>query len=377
MIFSKMASRYSAFVAGLVTMLLTTTASAEYELNMTEGVTPISQQIYGLHMLVFWICVVVGVLVFGVMAWSIFHHRKSRGAQAANFHESTTVEIIWTVVPLVILIAIAVPATGTLLDLEDAKTDADITLQVTGIQWKWKYTYVEDDVSFISSLAQSSRDVISDPTGHENYLLEVDQPVVLPINKKIRFLFHSNDVIHAWWVPDLAVKQDSIPGFINDSWAFIEKPGTYRGQCAELCGKDHGFMPIVVQAVTQPEYEQWLAGKKSEAAAAASSAEQEWSMQDLLAKGETVYKANCAACHGPTGAGIPGAFPAMTGSAVVTGDIAGHIDTVVNGKAGTAMAAFKTQLNDIDIAAVITYERNSLGNSVGDMVQPSAIKNAR
>jgi cytochrome c oxidase subunit 2 len=377
MIFSKMASRYSVFVAGLVTMLLTTTASAEYELNMTEGVTPISQQIYGLHMLVFWICVVVGVLVFGVMAWSIFHHRKSRGAQAANFHESTTVEIIWTVVPLVILIAIAVPATGTLLDLEDAKTDADITLQVTGIQWKWKYTYVDDDVSFISSLAQSSRDVISDPTGHENYLLEVDQPVVLPINKKIRFLFHSNDVIHAWWVPDLAVKQDSIPGFINDSWAFIEKPGTYRGQCAELCGKDHGFMPIVVQAVTQPEYEQWLAGKKSEAAAAASSAEQEWSMQDLLAKGETVYKANCAACHGPTGAGIPGAFPAMTGSAVVTGDIAGHIDTVVNGKAGTAMAAFKTQLNDIDIAAVITYERNSLGNSVGDMVQPSAIKNAR
>jgi len=377
MIFSKMARRCSAIFAGLVTMLLTTTASAEYGLNMTEGVTPISQQIYGLHMLVFWLCVVIGTLVFSVMAWSIFHHRKSRGAQAANFHESTTVEIIWTVVPLIILIAIAVPATGTLLDLEDAKTDADITLQVTGIQWKWKYTYVDDDVSFISSLAQSSRDVVDDPTGNENYLLEVDQPIVLPVNKKIRFLFHSDDVIHSWWVPDLAVKQDSIPGFINDSWALIEKPGTYRGQCAELCGKDHGFMPIVVQAVTQPEYEQWLAGKKAEAAAAASSAEKEWSMQDLLARGETEYQANCAACHGPTGAGIPGAFPAMTSSAVVTGDIAGHIDTVVNGKAGTAMAAFKTQLNDVDIAAVITYERNSLGNSVGDMVQPSAIKNAR
>jgi len=377
MIFSKMARRFSMIVAGLVTMLLTTTANAEYGLNMTEGVTPISQQIYGLHMLVFWICVIIGVLVFGVMAWSIFYHRKSRGAQAANFHESTTVEIIWTVVPLVILIAIAVPATGTLLDLEDAKTDADITLQVTGIQWKWKYTYIDEDVSFISSLAQSSRDVISDPTGNENYLLEVDQPIVLPINKKIRFLFHSNDVIHSWWVPELAVKQDSIPGFINDSWALIEKPGTYRGQCAELCGKDHGFMPIVVEAVTQSEYEQWLAGKKAEAAAAAASADQEWSMQDLIAKGETVYQANCAACHGPTGAGIPGAFPAMTGSAVATGDAAGHIDVVVNGKAGTAMAAFKTQLNDIDIAAVITYERNSLGNSVGDMVQPSAIKNAR
>jgi cytochrome c oxidase subunit 2 len=377
MIFSKMASRCSVIVAGLVTMLLTTTASAEYKLNMPEGVTPISQQIYGLHMLVFVICVVIGAIVFAVMAWSIVYHRKSKGAEAANFHESTTIEILWTVVPLAILIGIAVPATGTLLDLEDAKTDADITLQVTGIQWKWKYTYVDEDISFISSLAQSSRDVINDPTGHENYLLEVDEPVVLPINKKIRFLFHSNDVIHAWWVPELGVKQDSIPGFINDSWALIKKPGTYRGQCAELCGKDHGFMPIVVQAVTQPEYEQWLASKKAEAAAAAASAEQEWSMQDLLAKGETVYQANCAACHGPTGAGIPGAFPAMTGSAVVTGDIAGHIDTVVNGKTGTAMAAFKTQLNDVDIAAVITYERNSLGNSVGDMVQPSAIKNAR
>jgi cytochrome c oxidase subunit 2 len=377
MIFSKMASRCSVIVAGLVTMLLTTTASAEFELNMTEGVTPISQQIYGLHMLVFWVCVVIGVLVFGVMAWSIIYHRKSRGAEAANFHESTAIEILWTVVPLAILIGVAIPATGTLLDLEDAKTDADITLQVTGIQWKWKYTYVDEDISFISSLAQSSRDVINDPTGHENYLLEVDEPVVLPINKKIRFLFHSNDVIHAWWVPEFAVKQDAIPGFINDSWAIIEKTGTYRGQCAELCGKDHGFMPIVVQAVTQPEYEQWLVSKKAEAAAAAAAADQEWSMQNLLAKGETVYQANCAACHGPTGAGIPGAFPAMTGSAVVTGDLAGHIDTVVNGKTGTAMAAFKTQLNDVDIAAVITYERNSLGNSVGDMVQPSAIKNAR
>ena len=250
-------------------------------------------------------------------------------------------------------------------------------MQVTGIQWKWKYTYVDDDVSFISSLAQSSRDVIKDPTGNENYLLEVDEPLVLPVNKKIRFLFHADDVIHAWWVPELAVKQDAIPGFINDSWALIEEPGTYRGQCAELCGKDHGFMPIVVEAVSEADYLAWLDSKKAEAAAAAASAEQEWSMQDLLAKGETVYQANCAACHGPTGAGIPGAFPAMTGSPIVTGDVAAHVDIVVNGKAGTAMAAFKGQLNDVDLAAVITYERNALGNSVGDMVQPSAIKNAR
>jgi cytochrome c oxidase subunit 2 len=377
MISSKLSRRPFAVILGLLA-LFSTSAQAEYTLNMTRGVTPISQQQYDLHMLVFWICVAIGVVVFAAMAWSIIHHRKSKGAVAANFHESTTVEIVWTIIPLLILIGIAIPATATLLDLEDAKTNADITVQVTGIQWKWKYTFVDEDISYISSLAQSSRDAVSDPTGNEHYLLEVDKPLVLPVGKKIRFLFHSNDVIHAWWVPALGVKQDSIPGFINDSWALIEEPGIYRGQCAELCGKDHGFMPIVVNAVSEPEYNEWLAGMKAEAAAAASAADQEWSMQDLVAKGETVYQANCSACHGPTGAGIPGAFPAMTGSAIVNNsDPAAHIDIVVNGKAGTAMAAFKNQLDDVDIAAVITYERNSLGNSVGDTVQPSAIKNAR
>ncbi|NNE63100.1 MAG: cytochrome c oxidase subunit II [Gammaproteobacteria bacterium] len=344
---------------------------------MTRGVTPISRDLYGLHMIVFWICVVIGIVVFAAMAWSILHHRKSKGAVAAQFHESTTVEIIWTVVPLIILIAIAVPATGTLLDLEDAETDADINLQVTGIQWKWKYNYIDEGVTFISSLSQSSRDVVKDPTGHENYLLEVDEPIVLPVNKKVRFLFHSDDVIHAWWVPELAVKQDAIPGFINDSWAVIEEPGIYRGQCAELCGKDHGFMPIVVHAVSEAEYSQWIEDKKAEAAAVAASADKEWSMQDLLAKGESVYQANCAACHGPTGAGIPGVFPAMTNSPVANGDAVAHIDLVMNGVAGTAMAAYKGQLSDVDLAAVITFERNSFGNSVGDVIQPSTIKNAR
>ena len=376
MIFDKLRRHVS--VAGVVAMLLTTSAHAEYGLNMTEGVTPISQELYGLHMLVFWICVVIGIIVFGVMAWSIIYHRKSKGAQAANFHESTTVEIIWTVVPMVILIAIAIPATATLIKLEDAKTNADITLQVTGIQWKWKYTYVDEDISFISSLAQTSRDLINgDPTSNENYLLEVDQPVVLPIGKKIRFLFHSEDVIHAWWVPELAVKQDAPPGFINDSWAIINEPGVYRGQCAELCGKDHGFMPIVVNAVSEDEYQQWLVAKKAEAAEIAAQGEQDFSMEDLVAKGEAVYQANCMACHGATGGGVPGAFPAMTGSPIVTGDIAEHMNVVMNGRAGSAMAAYKGQLSDVDLAAVITFERNSLGNSVGDLVQPSAIKNAR
>jgi len=377
MVFNKLPGRLPVALTGVLAMLLTTSAHAEYALNMPEGVTPISHQIYNLHMLVFWICVVIGIVVFVAMAWSILFHRKSRGAVAAHFHESTMVEIIWTVAPLFILIAIAIPATGTLLDLEDAKTNADINLQVTGIQWKWKYNYLDEDVEFISSLAQSSRDVVKDPTGNENYLLEVDQPIVLPINKKIRFLFNSDDVIHSWWVPELAVKQDVIPGFINDSWALIEEPGTYRGQCAELCGKEHGFMPIVVEAVTQPEYEQWIAEKKAEAAAVAASAEQEWSMQDLLAKGESVYAGNCAACHGPTGAGIPGVFPAIANSPIATGDAVEHVNVVMNGRSGTAMAAYKTQLSDVDLAAVITFERNSFGNSVGDMVQPSAIKNAR
>ena len=377
MIFNKLSGQLSAALTGVLSMLFVSAADAEYALNMTRGVTPISRDLYGLHMIVLWVCVVIGVVVFGVMIWSIFHHRKSRGAVAANFHENAQVEVFWTVGPLVILIAIAIPATATLIDLEDAKTNADINLQVTGIQWKWKYNYIDEDVQVISSLAQSSRDVIKDPTGNENYLLEVDNPIVLPINKKIRFLFHSDDVLHAWWVPEFAVKQDVIPGFINDSWAIIEEPGTYRGQCAELCGKDHGFMPIVVEAVTQGEYEQWIADKQAEAAAIADSADKEWSMQDLLAQGETVYKGNCAACHGPTGAGIPGVFPALSNNPVATGDPAGHINIVMNGKAGTAMAAFKSQLSDVDLAAVITFERNSLGNSVGDMVQPSAIKNSR
>ncbi len=367
-----------ASLAGLSSMLLSASAQADYQLNMTESVTPIGQQLYDLHMLVFWICVIIGVAVFGVMGWSILHHRKSKGVEAANFHESTTVEVVWTVVPLLILIGIAIPATATLIDLENAEEGAEITVQVTGIQWKWKYTYLDEDISFVSNLAQSSRDMMDDPTGNENYLLEVDEPLVLPVGKKIRFLMHADDVIHSWWVPELAVKQDTIPGFINDTWALIEEEGTYRGQCAELCGKDHGFMPIVVEAVSEEKYLEWVAMKKEAAAAAASAAAQEWSMQDLVARGETVYQANCAACHGPTGGGIPGAFPAITGSAIVVdSDQAAHIDIVVNGKAGTAMAAFKNQLNDIDIAAALTYQRNGLGNSVGDTVQPSSIAAVR
>lgn len=376
MILKSMTRRSFAFISAISSMLFLSSAQADYELNMTQGVTPISHQLYDLHMIVLWVCVVIGIVVFGAMAYSIVMHRKSKGAVAAEFHESTVVEIIWTLVPLAVLIAIAIPATATLLDLEDT-SKADINIQVNGIQWKWKYNYIDEGVEFISSLSEQSRNATKDPTGVENYLLDVDKPIVVPINKKIRFLFTSDDVIHAWWVPELAVKQDVVPGFINDSWAIIEEPGVYRGQCAELCGKDHGFMPIVVNAVSEDEYQKWLVAMKSEAAAVAASSDKVWTKDDLMAKGKSVYAATCTACHGATGAGIPGVFPAITNSPIAKGDAKAHIEMVMNGKTGTAMQAFKGQLSDADIAAVITYERNSFGNAVGDMVQPSTIKSLR
>lgn len=365
-------------VAAIMSIFFSSCAQAEYVLNMTPGVTTISHEIHDLHVMVLWICFIVGLLIFSVMAYSIMNHRKSKGAVAANFHESTTVEVIWTLVPLAILIAIAVPATATLLDLEDT-SKSDVSIQVTGIQWKWRYKYLGEDVEFISSLDEKSREAVanSDPHSAEHYLRDVDKRIVVPINKKIEFLFTSDDVIHAWFVPELAVKQDTVPGFINTSWAYIEKPGVYRGQCAELCGKDHGFMPIVVEAVTMPEYQKWLVAMRDEQAALAEASNKEWSKDELMAKGETVYKSICAACHGATGAGVPPVFPAMTNSPIVTGAIDGHIHIVMNGKTGTAMQAFKTQLSDIDLAAVITFERNSFGNTMGDMVQPSTIKSLR
>lgn len=374
-----MSARNILKAVGTMLLALPLNAFADYALNMTEGVTTVSKQIYDLHMLVLWVCVVAGVLTFAVMIYSIINHRKSKHPVPATFHESTTVEIIWTTIPLLVLIAIAVPATKTLLDLEDAN-EADMTVQITAYQWKWKYDYLGEDVSFFSNLAQSSRDASlkGDPTGVENYMLDVDKPIVLPIKKKIRFVVGSNDVNHAWFVPALGIKQDTIPGFINDTWAYIEKEGTYRGQCAELCGKDHGYMPIVVIAKNEKDYQTWLDEKRAEAEAAKNSAGREWALEELVKKGEGVYKASCSACHMPEGTGLPGVFPALKGSAIATGDIAAHMDIVMNGsKKNPAMAAWAGQLNDVDLAAVITYERNAFGNNKGDLVQPSAIAAAR
>ena len=354
--------------------------SADYALNMTTGVTQTSQGVYDIHMTIFWICVAIGVVVFGAMIYSIINHRKSKGVVPAQFHESTTMEIVWTIIPIVILVSMAVPATKTLLAMEDT-SDADMSIKVTGIQWKWKYDYLDEGISFISSLHPEHNKVRElksggDPTQFEHYLKDVDNPLVIPVGKKIRFLITGNDVIHSWWVPDLGWKKDAIPGFVNEAWAKVDKPGVYRGKCAELCGKDHGFMPIVVVAKSEADYATWVAEQKAAAGAAAASAEREWTKDELMKRGAEVYTTNCAACHQPNGMGIPGAFPALAGSAIATGPAEGHVNIVMNGKPGTAMAAYKNLLNDADLAAVITYERNSWGNSA-DIVQPAAVKAAR
>lgn len=356
-------------------------AHAEWGLNLPRGVTPISHQAYDLHMLILWVCVVIGIVVFGAMFWSMAMHRKSIGAQAAHFHHSTFAEIAWTFIPFVILVAMAVPATKALVMMEDT-SESDLTIKVTGYQWQWKYEYVEDDVVFYSRLSQTSRDLVrGDPTGHENYLLEVDREVVLPIKQKVRLLLTADDVIHAWWVPELGMKKDAIPGYINSIWVYIEEPGVYRGQCAELCGRDHGFMPIVVRALPLEEYRAWVAEQHGQAnAAAAAEAEaamREWSTDELMARGEEVYAASCQACHQANGKGVAGTFPPIAGSKIATGPVGDHLALVMNGKAGTAMAAFGAQLSDPDLAAVITYQRNAFGNSTGDALQPKDVQAKR
>ena len=353
-------------------------AADPYQLNLPEPQTEIARQIYDQHTMVLWICLVIFIGVFGVMFYSVIKHRKSAGYQAANFHHSTTVEILWTAIPFLILVGMAFPATRTVIAMKDT-SNPDITIKATGYQWKWGYDYLTGEgegISFLSNLSTPRDQIQNAATKGENYLLEVDNPVVVPTGKKVRILLTANDVLHAWWVPALGVKQDAIPGYIRDVWFNIEKPGTYRGQCAELCGKDHGFMPIVVEALEPEKYAQWVAEQKTRLAAVAVDVNKEFSADELTAKGEAVYNANCVACHQANGQGVPGTFPAIAGSKVATGPKAGHIDIVMNGKSGTAMAPFK-HLSDVDIASVITYQRNAWGNATGDAVQPSEINQLR
>jgi cytochrome c oxidase subunit 2 len=345
-----------------------------WRFNMPEGVTSVSQNVYGLHMQMFWWCVGIGVVVFGVMFFSMIFHRKSRGVKPAHFHESTALELLWTVIPVVILVLMAWPATTSLIKLYDS-SDADMDVLITGYQWRWKYDYLGEDVSFFSNLSTPREQIEGLAPKGPHYLLETDEHLVVPVNKKIRFLITANDVIHAWWVPALGVKKDAIPGFIKETWTRIEEPGIYRGQCAELCGKDHGFMPIVVEAVSEEDYRAWIENKKAEAAAIRELTSKTFSFDELYARGEEVYNRSCAACHQANGEGVPGVFPSLKGVGVSVGPIDNHIDVVVNGVRGTAMQAFGAQLSEVDVAAVVTYERNAWGNNMGDMTQPIDIYN--
>lgn len=363
---------------GMAAGLATELTHAAYELNLQTPETPIAGQIYQLHTMIMYVILVIFVVVFGAMFYSIYAHRKSKGHQAANFHENTTVEVIWTIIPFFILIGVAYPATKTVLAMKNTSSP-DLTVKVTGYQWKWEYDYLQDGIHFFSNLATPKDQIDNKMAKNVNYLLEVDEPMVVPTGKKIRVLITANDVIHAWWVPAFGVKQDAVPGFIRDAWFTVEKPGTYRGQCAELCGKDHGYMPIVVEAKTPEDYAKWVADRKARMAATAIADDPSkvYTLADLSSKGEKVYASHCAACHQASGAGVPGAFPALDGSRIATGDKAAHINIVMNGKPGTAMAAFAPQLSDTEMAAVVTYERNAWGNHTGDMIQPSEIKALR
>lgn len=366
---------FSACAIGLLG-LVSPVALADMQLNLTQGVTPVSHAQYNLHMMIFWICVAIGIVVFSVMFYAIIRHRKSRGAKSAQFHENTTVEIIWAVVPLLILMVMAVPATKALILIDDTE-NADINIKVTGYQWKWQYDYMDEDIQYFSNLSTSQDQIANLAPKDAHYLLEVDHPLVVPINKKIRFLVTATDVIHSWWVPALGVKRDAVPGFIHESWATIEKPGTYRGQCAELCGVGHGFMPIVVVAKTQEDYEAWLNQQKDKKDQEKAAASKTWTDTELMDLGEKTYNKTCSVCHQTNGQGMPPTFPALKGSLIATGPVEKHMDIVLHGKSGTAMQAFANQLSDVELAAVITYERNAWGNDTNDIIQPSDIAVAK
>ena len=358
--------------------LATGTALAN-QYNLQEPQSIIAREIYDLHTLIMWIIVVIFVVVFGAMTWSIIKHRKAAGHKAEQFHENTTVEIVWTIIPFFILLGMAYPATKTVLAMKDTSSP-DITIKATGFQWKWGYNYLQEGISFYSTLA-TPRDQIDGGndaarSANPNYLLEVDNPVVVPVGKKVRIITTANDVIHAWWVPALGIKQDAIPGFVRDTWFKADKAGTYRGQCAELCGKDHGFMPIVVEAVAPEQYAVWVADQKKRMAATAVDPAKQWTLDELKAHGAKVYAGNCVACHQATGMGLPKVFPALSGSKIVNGPKDAQVQLVLNGRAGTAMAPFK-HLTDADIAAVITYTRNNWANKVGDSVMPAEVKALR
>jgi cytochrome c oxidase subunit 2 len=348
------------------------------QLNLTAPVTTIASQIYDLHIVMLAICAVIFVAVFGVMFYSVYAHRKSKGHKPATFHESTTVEIAWTVVPMIIVIVMAALATKTVLAMKDT-SNADLTIKATGYQWKWGYDYVKGEgegISFYSSLSTPVDQIEGKAEKGINYMLEVDNEVVVPVGKKVRILTTAQDVIHAWMIPAFGVKQDAIPGFIRDTWFKADKVGVYRGQCAELCGKEHGFMPIVVNVKSEADYSKWVEEQKKLMAAKMDDPNKQWTKAELVARGEKVYAATCVACHQATGKGTPPAFPPLDGAKVVQGPKDNQVAVLINGRQGTAMASFKS-LSDVELAAVIAYTRNSWGNKSDDVPMPADIKAAK
>src|SRR5690606_24769627 len=352
------------------------------QLNLHEGVTQIAHEIMWLHWLLLIICGVIFLGVFGVMFYSIWAHRKSRGHKAATFHEHLGVEVAWTVIPFIIVIAMALPATKTVVAMKDTSS-ADLTVKVTGYQWKWGYEYIDGPaagVSFLSTLSTPRAQIEGREPKVEFYLMEVDNNLVVPVDKKVRIVLTAADVIHSWMMPDFGVKQDAIPGFLRDAWFRAEKVGTYRGQCAELCGRDHAFMPIVVEVKSQEDYDKWAEEQKKKLAANADDPTKEWTQEELVARGEKVYAANCVACHQANGKGVPGSFPPLDGDKTVLGPQGPQIDVVLHGRPGTAMAAFGPQLNDVEIASVITYTRHAWSNAgkgEDPVVQPKDVVAAR
>lgn len=378
-------SRASKCVVALTAMLTShvATAAADYwQLNMYKGVTPLSHGMYDLHMIAMAVCAVIGLVVFGVMIYSLIHHRKSKGHIPATFHDNTRLEIVWSIIPFLILVGLAIPATKVLIRMDDT-ADSDVTIKVIGSQWKWQYQYLDQGISYFSNLSTPYAQLQNQEKKGQWYLLEVDKPLVLPVNRKIRFLVTSSDVIHSWWVPQLGIKRDAIPGFMHEAWARIEEPGVYRGQCAELCGVNHGFMPIVVQAVSDEEFAKWVANQTKVADQYKADqnnvvAQKTLTHDELMENGKAKYEQVCIACHKVDGKGMPPTFPALKGSSIAVGKpISRHIALVLQGVPGTAMQAYKDQLSDEEIAGIITYERNAWGNNTGDVVQPADVAAVR
>jgi cytochrome c oxidase subunit II len=346
------------------------------EINFQQPVTKIAEELYGLHIFMLIICTVIFIGVFGVMFYSLVKHRKSKGFKPANFHESTTVEIIWTIVPFIIVILMALPATKAVVAMKDT-SNADLTVKVTGYQWKWGYDYVKgpgEGINFLSTLSTPRSETNGQKPISDLYLQEVDNPLVVPVDKKIRIITTANDVVHSWYVPAFGVKQDAIPGFVRDTWFKAEKVGTYRGFCTELCGKEHAYMPVVVEVMSADDYAKWVDAQKKKMSASADDPNKTYTMDELKTRGQQVYSSNCAVCHQPTGKGA-GQFPALDGSKVANGPIAGHVNIVLHGKG--AMPPWASTLNDVEIASVITFERNAWGNHTGDILQPKQVADAR